>query len=226
MQAATAASRRASRAMERVAPAAVFAKAPLKVEAFAPITFPDRQAAEAEAATFPVDFHPPELNEGGHRVVTYYGSSDESTAAARAAHAAGVEFGPPTYLAVRFIVPSDDDTHTALISGRLSAVRQAMPNRETLAAFAEAGGRYYPVPGGAHPSGIARSRYVPLVEVPRAIQIEYESRGLAADLAKARGPQLAEDDSRWDGWEDLMAGVQTERQGAKRTPFQKLMSDG
>lgn len=179
--------RRASRAERLARAAALRAPAPAPPAPLAPpIRFAD--AAAREAAAVPViqramGVASPDAGRlGSRRTVTYEGAGTEAGHAARAAYESEVAWGPEVRVAAR--VPDGAGGWKAVVLvGPLSAVRQAAPDEATIEAWREAGVCLYPMPDDPTPDGVTHSRYVPLDEAPRALQLEHEARGLAAEAS-------------------------------------------
>lgn len=177
-------SRLVERAVERAAAAGVLAGAPVPAPAvqYPPLMLPAGYALEeleVTPAMFVVDVHTPELRGDGRRIAIYRGSSDEDAAARRAGLASGVAWGPTVMVAAAWTVPGTNDVQYGVLNGPLSAIRQALPDRQTLDDARSDGARYWPRPAGVHPVyNTPACEYVPLDEVLTSQRVELASRGL------------------------------------------------
>jgi hypothetical protein len=74
-----------------------------------------------------------------------------------------------------------DDGRSFILQGPWGAIRRALPDRETVKVWKEAGATEFPLYdfNRQDEGGARRVTYVPIDLFPRVVQVEYESRGLA-----------------------------------------------
>ena len=110
----------------------------------------------------------------------------EAAAGLRGHVAAGHDYGHEADIRVIAMVIEGDEQRYCTLVGSPAAIRQAVPDDETLSAWLAAGVLDAPVrTGRTHASGVPEVRRVPLPFVPRVHQMEMESRALEAKAIAA-----------------------------------------
>lgn len=165
-------SRLVERAIERAAAAMALVPAPVNPNPCAPLAFTSpeaRAAAEVEVFPFALGLAAPEPR-------------DAWVAAARASVDSNLGWGP----IVRRTVLGHDGVPVVLV-GPLSAVRQAVPDRQTVKDWESVGvclvpvlARYVEFAPGVF---VGKAAYVPIADAPQVLQVEDELRGLAFEAS-------------------------------------------
>lgn len=84
-------------------------------------------------------------------------------------------------------VEVDGRERTVVLEGTEAAIRRALPDRETVKRWLDAGATEFPLWNLEHQgdSPMGRVRWVPMDQVPRVLQMEFEGRGHDRHVAQA-----------------------------------------
>jgi hypothetical protein len=148
---------------------------------FHPLTFGDRAAATVHVSAEPVFVRDSVETFEADEFRAYvpddaaHGNAGNDRAAMRTHLVEAHEWGGN---AARVSVLLDDG-RSFILEGSWAAIRRAVPDREAVKAWKEAGATEFPLWDFTLTDGWHKVRWVPIDQVPVAVQVEYESRALA-----------------------------------------------